>query len=382
MSFARKQRPTSRNLLHAMVRSCREPLRRGVELMQADRYVKRYKSADFAMALVSHFMLGTDSLRQLKDRLDDDEHLRRHVALGGISYAQLPRLLKDRPSQLWAPLVVELLSRLNGQRAPSELRLMDTSFFTMATKLLGRIHGRPFKPEAAGMKLGMVIDPANDAPVQCDVRVGQGNDIEHVAALIPPDADIKGLTYIFDRGFLKLDFYADLIERGAAFVTRAQNRVNYRILDVDHFDPAHPEILADHKVLLGSKSTRTRLNQPVRRIEVKTENGTLTLWASDLWRPAHEIAELYRLRWQIETFFRSIKRTIGCVKPLGYSLNAAEHTLYAALVAYLICRLLADLHTSKATNRLTAKIKRALNLIRACIYSPPRRKHLQALGFA
>ena len=100
MSFARRKPPTFRMLLHAMTSCCRAPLRRGVKQTGADRYVKKYRSVDFALALVAHFLLGIGSLRQLKERLDHDSHLRRYVRLGGISHAQLPKLLEARPSQL------------------------------------------------------------------------------------------------------------------------------------------------------------------------------------------------------------------------------------------------------------------------------------------
>ena len=379
MRFGRRGRPTSRSLLHAIVRFGAGPLSRGVRATQADRYVKRYKSRHLATALICRSVLKIDSLRQLKHRLDSDTLLRRHVQLGGISHAQLPRLLQRRPSALWRPLIEQLISRLRGHQAASELRSMDTSFFIMSAQIFSRVHGRSFEPEAAGMKLGLIVDPGNNAPVRWHVQVGQGNDIEQVNELIPPDDDIKGLIYIFDRGFLKLDFYAELIERGAHFVTRAQDRVNAIIVDVASYDRDHPEIIADQTVLLGTRQRRGRLKQPIRRITVKTGGESLTLWSSDLNRPAHEIADLYRQRWQIEVVFRWIKRAVGCLQPLGYSQNAAEHTLYAALVAFLLALLVAQAQADLATNTPATGIKRALTTIAACLYTAPPRELLQAL---
>lgn len=381
MSFQRRATPTFSSLLHAMTRVCRPALRRGVGQTDADRYVKRYGSTDFALALVSHYLIGTDSLRQLKERLDHSPRLRRHVQLHGISHAQLPRLLKERPSDLWEPLVRELMTRVGRRMGHSELRLVDTSFFAMSAKLFSRIHGREFKPEAAGMKLGMVIDPANGTPTQWDLRVGQGNDIEHVETLIPPQIDIEGLTYIFDAGFLKFAFYADLIERGARFITRAQERVKYQTVSARRLDPKHPQIIADDTVLLGSKHSRNRLKQPVRRIEFTTRNQSLTLFTSDLDLPAHQVGDLYRGRWQIEITFRWLKRTIGCLKPLAYSQNAAEHTIYAAIVAYLLILLVTEMTISKHTTKPTPTIKRTLNWIRALLFERPTKQALKALRF-
>lgn len=381
MNFQPRATATFSSLLHLMSRVCREPLHRGVAQTDADRHVKRHRSANLAMALICHSLLDIPSLRQLKRRLDSDGRLRRHVGLSGISNAQLPQAIRRRPSALWLPLIRKLISQLSAQRGSSALRVVDTSFFAMGAKLFSRIHGKEFKPEAAGMKLGMVIDPANDAPVRCDLRVGQSHDLDHVGTLIPPEIDIEGLTYIFDAGFLKFDFYADLIERKAHFITRAQKRVKYQILSSNPLESGHPEIVADDIVSLGSEHSRNRLRHRIRRIEIGGPKGGLTLWSSDLDRPAHEIADLYRQRWQIEVVFRWIKSTIGCVRPLGYSQNAAEHSLYAALVAYLICAILADRQVSKATKRLTARLANAVGLIKSSLYAKPNRKQLLALGF-
>jgi hypothetical protein len=382
MAFARRKAATFRSLLHLMTRRCRGPLRRGVRLTEADRYVKRYRSVDFALALVYHFIGGVDSVRQLKTRLDHDRQLRRHVRLGGISNAQLPKLLQRRPPALWEPLLATLVSALNAQKAPSAVRLMDTSFFAMCVKLFSRVQGREYEPEAAGVKLGLIIDPVTSTPQRWDCQLGQGSDVLHCATLLPKRWKIKGLTFIFDRGFLSYDFWADLIKRKAHFITRAHSRLRHRCLAFKPLDPAHPEIVADELVLMGTRSDRTELDTPLRRIELVTDTETLVFLTTRLDLPAFTITELYRRRWQIEIVFRWFKRVVGCLKPLAYSANAAEHTLYAALVAYLLTLLLADIEVSTKTKRPTARIKRALAETRACLYDQPRRKHLQALGFA
>ncbi len=51
---------------------------------------------------------------------------------------------------------------------------------------------------------------------------------------------------------------------------------------------------------------------------------------------ALEVVTLYRKRWQIELFFRWLKRVLGAIIPFGYSRKAVWLTiLVAALVAVL-----------------------------------------------
>jgi hypothetical protein len=64
-----------RDLLGAVTRSCRSPLGRGVRAANADYYVERYRSTNVALALVSYFLLGLSSLRELQPRLQYDDGL-------------------------------------------------------------------------------------------------------------------------------------------------------------------------------------------------------------------------------------------------------------------------------------------------------------------
>jgi len=370
-----------RSVLHALSRVCRGPLRQGVRQTEADRYVKRHRSVEFALGLICHFLLGLPSLRQLRLRLSRDGHLKRHVHLDRISDAQLPKLLHARPSELWAPLVTALLARLSRQHAPSCLRIMDSSFFAMSVRLFSRCQEALFAPEAAGVKLGVVLDPARHAPVHWQCRVGQGSDNGLLDALVPPSAPIEGLLFLFDRGFRCHAFFQRLLDRQAHFVTRAVQNTHWELLGSFSLDPAHPEIVADQRVRLGSHNGHNRMKSPVRRIVLNSTPGPVIFLTSRFDLPAVEVAELYRRRWEIEVFFRWLKSVLRCRKPLGYSASAGEHTLCAAIVAYLLTILFADVELSTQTGRLTARVKRALTSLQAALFQRPRLAQLRALGF-
>jgi hypothetical protein len=69
--------------LSAVVRRRDAPLRRGAARTAADRYVERYASVGLARALVAHSLLGLDSMRTLKQRLDHTPGLGRRLGLRG-----------------------------------------------------------------------------------------------------------------------------------------------------------------------------------------------------------------------------------------------------------------------------------------------------------
>src|SRR5436309_2133356 len=55
---------------------------------------------------------------------------------------------------------------------------------------------------------------------------------------------------------------------------------------------------------------------------------------------AWEVVALYRKRWQIELFFRWLKRQLGAIRPLGYSRKAVWLTMMIAGIVALIWILL------------------------------------------
>ena len=323
----------ARNLLQVCCALCRRPLQRGVRQTKADYYVKRYRSVGFALSLLGYFLLGRDSLRSLTAELADNERLGRLTGLGGISKAQLPKLLK-RPPELWEPLLAHLQKRLQPAQAPVAVRVMDTTFFVLGCRLFGRHFTGNYTPHTAGYKAAVVLDLATGAPLRAICRAGQSNDAEYLDELVPADEDVAGTLFLFDRGFRRYRFYDDLIDRGAGFITRCWRQRQYRVLEHRPLSPDCPQIVVDDLVAVGKD--RYRLRHPLRHIVLQTAGGVVEFLTSDLCLTALEITELYRRRWQIETFFRWLKQVIGCHRPLGYTLSAALHTLYAALACYLL----------------------------------------------
>jgi hypothetical protein len=300
-----------------------------------------------------------------------------------MSISQLSKILHVRPPQLWEPLIQELGVQVTGSQVPSWIRVIDSTLFKLSAKLLSRCTGKRFKnPGNAGIHATMVLDVRNLTPVRLRSKLGQGSDAANGRAVLPPEESIKGHLYLFDRGFRNYAFYEDLIQREADFVTRQSETIRYEVLETLKLHPDRPQIVCDEKVRLGSHNAKNRMKNPVRRIVLQTEGETLILLTSCFDLSAFEVTELYRQRWIIEVFFRWLKKVIGCHKPMGYSQSAAEHTIYAALVVYLLTLLLAGLTSLPPKNQKTAQIKAAFELLAALLYQTPRRQHLHALGFA
>ena len=124
------------------------------------------------------------------------------------------------------------------------------------------------------------------------------------------------------------------------------------------------------------KGTRQHpLQKRLRVIDVTITGGrAITLVSNDLDSPAHEIAELYKKRWQIELFFKWIKQNLKLGHFLGHSRNAAIIQIMAALIVYMLVRIAALKANATLGLQASMRLAQALLLARrplADIFKPP-----------
>src|SRR5438270_110343 len=84
------------------------------------------------------------------------------------------------------------------------------------------------------------------------------------------------------------------------------------------------------------------MQSPVRRLEVwlPEKNMLLVLISNLLHFSAKTIAEIYRERWKIEVFFRTLKQNLRVKTFVGTSANALKIQIWTALIAMLLLKYL------------------------------------------
>lgn len=101
-------------------------------------------------------------------------------------------------------------------------------------------------------------------------------------------------------------------------------------------------ILADDEVLLLNANSRGEYPNRMRRVTAQVElDGKLVamefLGNNFEWAPS-TVADLYHCRWQIEVFFKQIKRTLRLCDFLGNTANAVRWQVWTALLLYVLLR--------------------------------------------
>lgn len=256
------------------------------------------------------------------------------------------------------PALLESLSPTQARQASRQLRLMDS---TLVLPGRGAERWARFQNGKIAAKVHVVFDPKAALPVFYEVTAANTNDITVAKERLPIE---NGATYIFDLGYYDFGFWADLDAKGCTFVTRLKKNTSVAILE-NRVVPGGSNVIADQVVRLPTRMARNRRNpfdRPGRMVTVTLDTGKiLRLFSNDLESPATEIAELYRTRWQIELFFRWIKQNLRIRHFLGRSENAVRLQVVAAIITYLLLKLMHRAsRTTKTIGHFIRSVQHAL----------------------
>ena len=146
----------------------------------------------------------------------------------------------------------------------------------------------------------------------------------------------KGAIVVFDKAYIDYDWFAQLQKNEVTFVTRLKSNTKYTVIRRNSVD-ATQGITSDQTIQLDSKSELA-----LRRIGYKDpETGNhYKFLTNNLSLEAKTIADIYKERWAIETFFRWIKQNLKIKTFVGRSENAVLIQIYVALILYLLLALL------------------------------------------
>lgn len=242
--------------------------------------------------------------------------------------------------RVWLALLPRLYQRCGERQRPlpaavvqagqhfNEVLIVDGSTLEALFRKLQALETLP-RGTLAG-KMCTVIDLAYRLP-----RHVWFSDVASVHDTHFLDAVLKvsrpGTLWLFDRGFYDFGFFARLIDRRAAFITRSKANLVYTVSQV----LTHNERIRDR--LITVRAHRLRL------VEVRFGRQWyryLTSVTDPTVLPAWMVADLYRRRWRLEEAFLIVKRVLN----LSYLWTGSENgVLLQVWSTWLFFAVLVDL---------------------------------------
>ena len=181
--------------------------------------------------------------------------------------------------------------------------------------------------QKAKAHVGLSIN--NGIPLKAFVTDGKGAERPFVNQILE-----SGQTSVTDRGYQCHKTFDLIQEEGKSFICRIKENTTKAILKNNHiFDDSI--VFFDSMVILGCE-TSVQTQKDVRLIAYKVEGTKYWIATNRFDLTAEQIAEAYKLRWEIETFFAWWKRHLSVYHILARSEYGLKVQIFAGLITYLL----------------------------------------------
>jgi hypothetical protein len=253
-----------------------------------------------------------------------------------LSYAN-----EHRPWQLYERVFYGLLDRCRGLtqgekkfRFKNKLFSLDATVIELCASLF---EWAKFRQTKGAVKLHLLLDHDGYLPVFAHITEGKVHEVNIAREVFLP----RGSIVVIDRGYVDYELFGRWTEQGVYFVTRQKDNADYRVIEQRPL-PYGRNILKDEVIELRGFYSQQKCAYRLRRIEVwDEENGqVIVIVTNHLSFGSTTIASIYRDRWQIEIFFKTIKQNLRIKTFVGTSSNAVMIQIWTALIAILLLKYL------------------------------------------
>ena len=309
---------------------------------QGDKHAKGMKCWGQFIALMFCHLGRGESLREITGGLAASEGKLKHLGLDRApARSTLAYANEHRPWQIYRTVFEDLVQVCHGEaraqhrkfRFQHPLLSLDSTVIPVCLKMF---EWAKYTKTKGAVKVHTVLDNRSIMPLYAVVTDGKTADVKVARGL----KFERGTILVMDRGYEDHIWWRKLTADGVYFVTRLKDSTSYAIAE-ERRKSADPMIVRDEVIVLGSEKDS---DEPMRlrRIEVWLEDKreTMVFVTNQHKLAASTIADIYKDRWQIELFFKTIKQSLRIKSFIGTSENAVQIQIWTALIAIVLLRYL------------------------------------------
>ena len=312
-----------------------------VKRHEADKHSKGFGSWQQLVSMLFCQFSGAASLREAEAAYGHHAGAHYHLHLPALKRSTLSQSNNVRSPAVFRELAAHLMGQCRAMNAElgSVLRLIDSS------PIVYKGRNNQWTKETSchrieGLKLHLCLEPDEKAPDYMNITDSRINDVSDAAGM----ALEAGKIYVVDKGYCDYNWWKRIMDTGSVFVTRLKYNAAYKVIIRNEISAGNEGfILKDQIIELTNKSPRGGKKNhlagiALRLIEVARPDGKkpLMIVCNDLEKAPEIIAAHYKARWQIELFFKWIKRYLKVKTFLGESKNSIQIQLYCAIIAYML----------------------------------------------
>jgi len=257
-----------------------------------------------------------------------------------VNHTTLSRANEKRDWQIFADFgyyLIELVRPLYKNSAvpnlsiENELFALDSTTISCSINLLIWAEG---KYSRGAVKIHTLLDLRGSIPNFILITDGKCHDSNILDEITPePEA-----IYIMDKAYVDFKALYRIHTFESYFVTRAKSSLKYIIVEQNFNIDESTGLRADKTIELTIAKSKKLYPEKLRLIEYyDTEKDNYLIFMTNNFEvSALEVSNIYKNRWQIETFFKWIKQNLVIKKLWGHSQNAVKTHIWTAICTYLI----------------------------------------------
>jgi len=280
---------------------------------------------------------NAQSLREIEGGLASCEGRLEQLGARAVSRSTLWYANEKRPWQLLERVFYQTYDRCRLAAGPQtrfrfkkRLLSIDSTHVSLCAEMFD---WAKYSRQKGAVKLHFTLDHAGYLPAAMVITTGFHSELT-VARSQSWEA---GTILVMDRGFVHIPWFSQLNARGVSFVTRMKKYIAYEVVDRRQ---SHG-VIADEIIHLTSSKSRKIYPQSLRLVTVQTAEGEyLQFLTNEMRLAASTIANIYKDRWQIESFFKLLKQNLRIKSFVGTSANAVWTQIWTALIAMLLVKYL------------------------------------------
>ena len=319
----------------------KENIRKIIRQAKTDKHCKGYNTWSQFISMMFCQFSGCDSVRDISNGLNSANGNLNHLSISRApSKSTVAYQNAHRDSKVFRDIYYEMY-RYFGQQAQWErgkfrfkmpIKLLDSSTVTLTMSLYEWAH---YTTKKGAVKMHTLLDYDSLLPEFVNITDGKCGD--NKAAFDIPVTPHS--VVVADRGYCDFALLNDWDSNNVFFVVRHKDNLLYsRIKELDLPGKRAQNVLIDEIIELDGTQAKRKYPKRMRRIAVWNDEHdyVVQLLTNNFKLAASTIAELYKARWQIEIFFRSIKLLLKIKSFIGTSCNAVETQIWTAMATMLL----------------------------------------------
>jgi DDE family transposase/uncharacterized protein DUF4372 len=320
-----------------------EQFRRCVARHQGNYKVSNFSCWEQFLAMGFAQMTFRESLADIEICLRSRGRQLYHLGFqSSIAHSTLADANATRDWRIYADLAEGLIRRARKLYAHESLEvdLEHTIYALDSTTIdlcLSLFPWARFRSTKAAVKLHTLLDVRGPIPTMISISEGKQADVQILDELIIE----PGAFYVMDRGYIDFQRLFRFVLASAFFVTRTKAGIQLNRLESRPVD-RNCGLRSDHIVWLVSPQSVVHYPDRLRRVSYRNpEDGKVLVFLTNNFDlPALVIAQLYKLRWRVELFFKWIKQNLRIKHFFGTSDNAVKTQVWIAVCIYVLVAIL------------------------------------------